>query len=77
MFKTGWYLAFRGIFRKQLARNTGGPKDVDMLMTIEKLEREFPNLELVLIRELEREVSEGEGHSGLASVVQFIARKTT
>ena len=60
---------------RQLARNTGGPKDVDMLMTIEKLEREFPSLEPVLIRELEREVSEGEGHTGLASVVQFIARK--
>lgn len=59
----------------QLVRNTGGPKNADMLMTVEKLEREFPNLEPILIRELEREVSEGEGHSGLASVVQFIARK--
>jgi len=59
----------------QLVRNTGGPKDADMLMTVEKLEREFPNFEPILIRELEREVSEGEGHAGLASVVQFIARK--
>ena len=59
----------------QLARNTGGPKDADMLMTVEKLEREFPNFEPILMRELEREVSEGEGHAGLASVVQFIARK--
>ncbi|MFV1983831.1 MAG: cyclopropane-fatty-acyl-phospholipid synthase family protein [Thiohalomonadales bacterium] len=59
----------------QLTRNTGGPKDVDMLMSIAKLEREFPNLETILIREIEREVSEGKGHSGLASVVQFIGRK--
>ena len=59
----------------QLARDTGGPKDLDMLMTVEKLEQEFPNLEIILARELEREVSEGEGHAGLASVVQFIARK--
>jgi cyclopropane fatty-acyl-phospholipid synthase-like methyltransferase len=62
---------------RQLAQNTGGPKDVDILMTIEKLEREFPSLEPVLIRELEREISEGKGHAGLASVVQFIARKKT
>ena len=62
---------------RQLERNTGGPKDADMLMTISKLEREFPNLEPIIIRELEREVSEGEGHVGLASVVQFIARKKT
>jgi cyclopropane fatty-acyl-phospholipid synthase-like methyltransferase len=60
---------------RQLSRNTGGPKNMDLLMTVDKLKREFPNLEPILIQELEREVSEGEGHTGLASVVQFIARK--
>lgn len=59
----------------QLSRDTGGPKDPDMLMTVDKLRREFPNLETILLHEVEREVSEGEGHSGLASVVQLIARK--
>jgi cyclopropane fatty-acyl-phospholipid synthase-like methyltransferase len=59
----------------QLSRGTGGPKDVDMLMTVDKLRREFQNLELILLREVEREVSEGEGHTGMASVVQFIARR--
>lgn len=59
----------------QLSRTTGGPKDSDMLMTVDKLRREFPNFETVLLREIEREVSEGEGHKGMASVVQFIARK--
>ena len=29
-----------------------------------------------LLRETERDVREGEGHNGLASVVQFIGRKT-
>ncbi|MCB1759772.1 MAG: methyltransferase domain-containing protein [Gammaproteobacteria bacterium] len=60
---------------KQLGNNTGGPKDIDMLMSIEKLRHEFPSLKPILIREVEREVSEGEGHTGLASVVQYIARK--
>lgn len=59
----------------QLTRDTGGPKDPDMLMTAEKLRGEFPNFEPVLLREVEREVSEGEGHRGMASVVQFIGRK--
>lgn len=61
----------------QLLRDTGGPKDADMLMTVDKLRREFPNFEPVLLREVEREVYEGEGHSGMASVVQFIAKKLT
>jgi 23S rRNA G2445 N2-methylase RlmL len=59
----------------QLARATGGPKDADMLMSVEKLQQEFSNLEPVLLREVEREVSEGAGHTGMASVVQFIGRK--
>lgn len=58
----------------QLARDTGGPKDADMLMTVEKIRREFPTLEPILLRETERDVSEGEGHTGMASVVQFVGR---
>lgn len=73
--KPGGILLLEAYSESQLARNTGGPKEADMLMTVSKLEQEFPNLEPILIRELEREVSEGKGHSGLASVVQFIARK--
>jgi hypothetical protein len=46
-----------------------------MLMTVDKLRREFPNCEPLLLREIEREVREGEGHSGPAFVVQFVARK--
>lgn len=59
----------------QLLRDTGGPKDIDMLMTVDKIHREFPNFEPILLREVEREVSEGEGHTGIASVVQYLARR--
>lgn len=59
----------------QLTKTTGGPRDADMLMSVEKLMNEFPNLEVVFAQEIDRNVSEGEGHTGLASVVQFIARK--
>ena len=59
----------------QLARNTGGPKDPDLLMAFREIETEFPNCDLILSQEIEREVVEGKFHTGLASVVQFIARK--
>lgn len=61
----------------QLSKDTGGPKDADMLMTVDKLNREFTSMDTILLREIEREVSEGLGHTGIASVVQFIARKKT
>jgi SAM-dependent methyltransferase len=74
-------LAPNGIFlleaysEGQINRNTGGPKDLDMLMSVPKIERELPNLEPILLHEIEREVCEGKHHTGIASVVQFIGRK--
>lgn len=73
--KPNGVLLLEAYSENQLLRDTGGPKDADMLMTIDKLNREFSSLEPVLLREVEREVSEGEGHTGMASVVQFIAKK--
>ena len=61
---------------RQLSRNTGGPKDIDMLMSIDKIRRERPNIQPILLQEVEREVSEGDGHTGIASVIQFIGRKS-
>lgn len=75
--KPNGILLLEAYSENQLARNTGGPKDIDMLMTVANLLQEFPNLTPILAREIEREVSEGEGHTGMASVVQYIARKET
>ncbi|MGB0911630.1 MAG: SAM-dependent methyltransferase [Nitrospirales bacterium] len=68
-------ILFEAYTEAQLACDTGGPKDPDMLMTFAKVECEFPNFEPILLRELERDVSEGKYHTGIASVVQFIGKK--
>ena len=73
--RPGGLILLEAYSENQLARDTGGPKDSDMLMTRAKIEGEFPNCEPILLRELEREVSEGTYHTGVASVVQFIGRK--
>lgn len=73
--KPGGIIILEAYSKSQLARNTGGPKDPDMLMTAEGIENEFPNCEVILCQEIEREVVEGEFHTGLASVVQFIGRR--
>jgi len=43
-------LVLEAYSENQLSRNTGGPKDVDMLMSVSKIEREFPNLEPIILR---------------------------
>lgn len=60
---------------EQLGRGTGGPDDPDMFMALADLEREFPHCDILLSREIERDVTEGVFHTGMACVVQFIARK--
>ena len=73
--KRGGIILLEAYSEEQLLRDTGGPKDPDMLMTRAKIESEFPNFEPILLREIEREVCEGMYHTGIASVVQFIGRK--
>jgi hypothetical protein len=43
--------------------------------TLAALREELPGLNFEIGRELERNVVEGAGHSGIASVVQVLARK--
>lgn len=71
----GGMLLMEAYSEKQISRDTGGPKDLDWLMTENKIRQAFPSLEMLLLREVEREVIEGSGHTGLASVIQCIARK--
>ncbi|MDX1998007.1 MAG: class I SAM-dependent methyltransferase [Thermoanaerobaculia bacterium] len=61
--------------KAQIARGTGGPPNPDWLPSRAELESEFPHCAPILSREIEREVIEGRFHTGVASVVQFIARK--
>jgi cyclopropane fatty-acyl-phospholipid synthase-like methyltransferase len=74
--KPGGIVLLESYSKSQLSRNTGGPKDLDMLLTAEDIVKEFPDCEVILCQETEREVVEGEFHTGLASVVQFISRKS-
>jgi hypothetical protein len=74
--KPGGIILLEAYSTSQLSLNTGGPKDPDMLMTVADIEKEFPNCQPILCREIEREIVEGEFHTGLASVVQFIGKKS-
>jgi SAM-dependent methyltransferase len=59
----------------QLAFGTGGPKSPERLMTLDGLREELSGLEFLIARELERDVIEGDGHTGRGAVVQILARR--
>jgi SAM-dependent methyltransferase len=73
--RPGGLLILESYSENQLRRNTGGPKDLDLLMTTNKIRAEFPTLQPLLLREIDREVVEGQGHTGMASVIQFIGKR--
>jgi SAM-dependent methyltransferase len=60
---------------EQMGRETGGPREDDRLMNLERLKPELGALDWLVAREIEREVVEGRYHSGRASVVQLVARR--
>jgi SAM-dependent methyltransferase len=71
----GGIFLLEGYSQAQLPRNTGGPKNPDMLFSLDELLGDFYSSELLLGRELNRKVLEGRGHTGVASVVQLILKK--
>jgi SAM-dependent methyltransferase len=60
---------------EQLGRGTGGPAEDDRMMNLARLRAELGPLEWEVAREIDREVNEGHRHSGMASVVQLVARR--
>lgn len=59
----------------QLAHNTGGPRDVALLMTLAGLKDELAPLTMDVGREVEREIHEGAFHGGPSATVQLVASR--
>ncbi|GAA6143806.1 class I SAM-dependent methyltransferase [Hydrogenophaga sp. 5NK40-0174] len=69
----GGWLILEGFHPEQLKHNSGGPKDVDMLMTPTLLDADFGGLLTpVLSWEGETTLDEGPGHQGLARVTRWV-----
>lgn len=73
--KEGGIFLLESYHPRQLEYGTGGPKDVDMLVTLEDLRDQFAGLQVLHEAELERDVTEGTFHTGNAFVTQLIVRK--
>jgi SAM-dependent methyltransferase len=59
----------------QMAYGTGGPSQLELLYQLGDLRDDLASLEIVIGRELEREILEGVYHTGLSAVVQVLARQ--
>ncbi len=60
---------------KQLSYKTGGPSEEGLLIQLDDLKKDFPQLKLHFAQECERYIEEGSGHKGQSAVVQFVGQK--
>ncbi|MBM4175702.1 MAG: methyltransferase domain-containing protein [Ignavibacteria bacterium] len=60
---------------RQLQFESGGPKNIDLLYTVEELKNDFNDFEIIQLDEVETILNEGILHQGKASVVRFLGRK--
>ncbi len=74
--KPGGILLLHGYTPKQIAFATGGPRAVENLYTTEILQSAFSKMQIIENNAYERMVDEGEGHSGMSALIDFVARKT-
>lgn len=73
--RPGGHFIFEAYRPAQLGRGTGGPQDPALLVALADVQSELAGLEFLVARECDRLVSEGERHTGVASVTQVFARK--
>lgn len=73
--KPGGVFVLEAYSKEQLAYGSGGPQSLEMLMDLDELKQELAGLVFRHAVTREREVHEGIGHTGLASVIQIVGVK--
>lgn len=53
----------------------GGPKKKELLFSIEMIKQDFPDFEILQLKEVEVELSEGIFHNGIGKVIRFVGKK--
>ncbi len=73
--KPGGIVILEGFHKDQFGKNSGGPKDKEMLYDEEQLREDFYYLHDIEIVRSDRILNEGKYHDGEACLVQFVGYK--
>ncbi|MFN3195983.1 MAG: class I SAM-dependent methyltransferase [Chlorobiota bacterium] len=80
LIKPGGILILEGFSKSHLPLRldnpaVGGPGNIDMLFSLESIQNDFSDFEVLMHGEVQVELSEGKYHNGTANVIRFIGRK--
>jgi len=73
--KEGGFFVGEFFSTNQLKYESGGPKDIDLLYSIDDFSNSFLTCSKHKIKEVETILDEGKGHQGKASVIRVIIQK--
>ena len=73
--KVGGTILLEAFNPNQIGKKSGGPKDKDMLYTIDMLEEDFKSLNIELLETKQVQLNEGAYHKGKADIIRLIAIK--
>ncbi len=71
----GGKIIIQAFSKKQIDYNSGGPKDIELLYSMDELADDFKGTEIISLIEKEVLLNEGSYHEGDAWVLEMIARK--
>ena len=74
--QTGGVFLIEAFAKEQLPLDSGGPKNIDLLYSIEDIDKSFPVGEIQLLKKDVVYLHEGDLHDGKAVVVRTIIRKS-
>ncbi|TGL41009.1 class I SAM-dependent methyltransferase [Leptospira perdikensis] len=80
LLKPNGYIIFEAFSKRhidylQRDEKMGGPKEIDMLYSIEEIQSDFANYHTIELKETEIQLKEGAFHNGTGSVIRFVGQK--
>lgn len=69
------YLVLEVFSKNQMQKNSGGPKDLSLLYSVQDFEECISDLKIEKLEESLVYLDEGKGHQGEASVIRLVAQK--
>jgi len=73
--KKGGVVILESYSKDQIKNSSGGPKDLDLLFSLEEIYSDFSELDIVTFKKEEVELNESQIHTGKADVIQYVGVK--
>jgi len=75
LLKSGGTIILEGFSKQQLGKSSGGPKDEQMLFSVDEIKKEFKGIDFKTVIEDTITLDEGKYHKGPASVIRMVGTK--